>query len=55
VLKGETDWAVSQAQDGSGILTWTSPSGRTRKTYPNEFIGGTFDEAVADEWARKAS
>jgi hypothetical protein len=55
MIKGETDWTVTQAKDGSGVLTWTTPSGRTRKTYPNEFIGGTFDQAVYDQWSRPAS
>jgi hypothetical protein len=38
-----------------GVLTWTTPSGRTRKTYPNEFIGNSYDQAVYDQWAKLAS
>lgn len=33
-LKGNTAWTVTQAADGSGVLTWTTPSGRTYRTYP---------------------
>jgi Domain of unknown function (DUF222) len=33
-LKGETRWTVSQGEDVSGILTWTDPSGRTYRTFP---------------------
>jgi hypothetical protein len=34
-LKGNTNWTVTQADDGSGVLTWTTPSGRTYRTYPH--------------------
>jgi hypothetical protein len=33
-LKGETAWAVTQADNDSGILTWTDPSGRQYRTFP---------------------
>jgi hypothetical protein len=33
-LKGETAWTVTQADDGSGIMTWTDPSGRSYRTFP---------------------
>jgi hypothetical protein len=33
-LKGNTAWTVTQAADGSGVLTWTTPSGRSYRTYP---------------------
>jgi Domain of unknown function (DUF222) len=33
-LKGETAWTLTQADDDSGILTWTDPSGRTYRTFP---------------------
>jgi hypothetical protein len=33
-LKGETAWTVTQAGDGSGVLTWTTPTGRSYRTYP---------------------
>jgi hypothetical protein len=33
-LKGNTAWTVTQAADGSGVLTWTSPTGRTYTTRP---------------------
>ena len=28
-VKGETAWTVTQAEDGSGVMTWTDPSGRS--------------------------
>jgi hypothetical protein len=34
-LKGDTAWTVVQATDGSGVMTWTSPAGRTYRTYPH--------------------
>jgi hypothetical protein len=34
-LKGNTAWSVVAASDGSGVITWTSPDGRTYKTYPH--------------------
>jgi hypothetical protein len=34
-LKGNTAWTVTQSADGSGILTFTSPDGRTYKSYPH--------------------
>jgi hypothetical protein len=34
-LKGNTNWTVTQAEDGSGILTWTTPWGRSYRTYPH--------------------
>jgi hypothetical protein len=34
-LKGDTAWTVVQASDGSGVMTWTSPTGRTYRTMPN--------------------
>jgi Domain of unknown function (DUF222) len=33
-LKGNTEWTVIQVTDGSGVLTWTTPTGRTYRTYP---------------------
>ena len=33
-LKGNTAWTVTQATDGSGVLTWTTPTGRTYTTRP---------------------
>jgi hypothetical protein len=33
-LKGDTAWTVTQSTDGSSILTWTTLSGRTYRTYP---------------------
>jgi hypothetical protein len=35
-LKGDTAWTVTQADDNSGILTWTDPSGRTYRTFPHD-------------------
>ena len=34
MVKGETEWAVAQAPDGSGTLTWTSPTGSNYVTHP---------------------
>jgi hypothetical protein len=34
-LKGNTAWKVTQSADGSGVLTFTSPDGRSYKTYPH--------------------
>ncbi|MCU1295703.1 MAG: endonuclease [Bryobacterales bacterium] len=34
-VKGNTTWTVTQATDGSGVLTWTTPTGRTYRTYPH--------------------
>ncbi len=33
-LKGNTAWTVTQAKDGSGVLTWTTPTGRKYITRP---------------------
>ena len=33
-LKGDTAWTVTQATDGTGVLTWTTPTGRTYTTHP---------------------
>jgi len=33
-LKGNTPWKVTQTGDGSGVLTWTTPTGRTYRTHP---------------------
>jgi hypothetical protein len=33
-LKGAGKWKVAQASDGSGVLTWTSPAGRSYTTRP---------------------
>jgi hypothetical protein len=33
-LKHNTDWQVTQARDGTGNLTWTSPAGRNYTTEP---------------------
>jgi hypothetical protein len=33
-LKGNTTWTLTQATDGSGVLTWTTPTGRTYTTRP---------------------
>jgi hypothetical protein len=33
-IKGDTAWTVTQAADGSGVLTWTTPTGRSYRTYP---------------------
>jgi hypothetical protein len=37
-LKGDTAWTVVQADDNSGILTWTDPSGRSYRTFPQNPI-----------------
>jgi hypothetical protein len=37
-LKGDTEWTVVQDADGSGTLTWTDPSGRTYRTFPENPI-----------------
>jgi hypothetical protein len=37
-LKGNTPWTVTQAPDGSGVMTWTSPAGRTYRTFPQRPI-----------------
>jgi hypothetical protein len=37
-LKGETAWTVTQAADRSGVLTWTSPTGRSYRTFPQNPI-----------------
>lgn len=34
-IKGETAWTVTQADDSSGILIWTDPSGRVYRTFPH--------------------
>jgi hypothetical protein len=34
-LKGNTAWTVTQATDGSGVLTWTTPTGRSYRTFPH--------------------
>jgi hypothetical protein len=34
-LKGNTAWTVVQSTDGSGTMTWTSPTGRTYRTMPH--------------------
>jgi hypothetical protein len=34
ILKHNTDWQVTQARDGTGNLTWTSPAGRDYTTEP---------------------
>lgn len=38
VVKHNTRWAVSQARDGSGVLTWTAPSGRTYVKIPDQDV-----------------
>jgi hypothetical protein len=38
VVKHNTPWAVQQARDGTGVLTWTSPSGRTYVKVPDQDI-----------------
>jgi hypothetical protein len=35
-LKGDTAWTVTQDDDNSGILTWTDPSGRSYRTFPQD-------------------
>jgi hypothetical protein len=35
-LKGDTAWTVTQDADNSGILTWTDPSGRSYRTFPQD-------------------
>ncbi|HEX4401298.1 MAG TPA: DUF222 domain-containing protein [Galbitalea sp.] len=37
-LKGDTAWTVVQSADGTGTLTWTTPNGRTYRTYPQTQI-----------------
>jgi hypothetical protein len=37
-LKGNTAWTVAQSADGTGTLTWTTPSGRTYRTHPQTQI-----------------
>jgi hypothetical protein len=34
ILKHKSDWQVTQASDGTGNLTWTSPAGRNYVTEP---------------------
>ncbi|MDQ1575380.1 MAG: hypothetical protein QOH55_530, partial [Microbacteriaceae bacterium] len=34
ILKHKSDWQVTQARDGTGNLTWTSPAGRNYVTEP---------------------
>jgi hypothetical protein len=34
ILKHKSDWQVTQARDGTGNLTWTSPTGRNYTTEP---------------------
>jgi hypothetical protein len=34
ILKHKSDWQVTQARDGTGNLTWTSPAGRNYTTEP---------------------
>jgi hypothetical protein len=38
---------AQQAADGSGVLTWTFPSGRTYVTHPAVDLGGHFTTATA--------
>ncbi|TFB52025.1 HNH endonuclease signature motif containing protein [Cryobacterium tagatosivorans] len=38
-LKHEAGWKVSQATDGTGTLTWTTPTGHTYVTEPETPIG----------------
>ena len=33
-LKGDTTWTLTQSPDGTGALTWTTPTGRTYHTHP---------------------
>ena len=37
----DAGWSVTQARDGSGTLTWTSPLGRTYPTEADKPLGGT--------------
>jgi hypothetical protein len=39
-IKGETNWKVTQAPDGSGVLNWVAPSGRKMQTHPAVKFGG---------------
>ncbi len=38
VVKHNTAWAVQQARDGTGVLTWTSPGGRTYAKSPDQDV-----------------
>ncbi|TFD85615.1 DUF222 domain-containing protein, partial [Cryobacterium psychrotolerans] len=49
-LKHEAGWKVSQASDGTGTLTWTTPTGHTYVTEPETIIG----TAISAELRRKA-
>ena len=39
LLKHATGWTVEQDPGGSGILTWTSPTGRKYRTEPEQNLG----------------
>ncbi|WP_166784361.1 HNH endonuclease signature motif containing protein [Cryobacterium sp. TMT1-2-1] len=50
-LKHEAGWKVSQAQDGTGTLTWTTPTGHTYVTESETIIG----TAISAELRQKAT
>ncbi|WP_167738513.1 HNH endonuclease signature motif containing protein [Cryobacterium psychrotolerans] len=50
-LKHEAGWKVSQAKDGTGTLTWTTPTGHTYVTESETIIG----TAISAELRQKAT
>jgi len=50
-LKHEAGWKVSQATDGTGTLTWTTPTGHTYVTESDTIIG----TAISAELRQKAT
>ncbi|TFD77899.1 HNH endonuclease [Cryobacterium sp. Sr8] len=50
-LKHEAGWKVSQAADGTGTLTWTTPTGHTYVTESETIIG----TAISAELRQKAT
>lgn len=40
MVKGATDWSVTQSSENPGVLTWRSPSGRRYVNYPENPIAG---------------
>ncbi|TFB55630.1 HNH endonuclease signature motif containing protein [Cryobacterium tagatosivorans] len=48
-LKHEAGWKVSQATDGTGTLTWTTPTGHTYVTEPETLIGTAISAELRQE------
>ncbi|TFB49519.1 HNH endonuclease signature motif containing protein [Cryobacterium tagatosivorans] len=48
-LKHEAGWKVSQATDGTGTLTWTTPTGHTYVTEPETLIGTAISAGLRKE------